>query len=93
MKIKSNDHDDAIKIEDERRLNDLGYKQELHRGMSLFDNFAVTMGALFFVGGIQGMRSLIFFVSSYLFFQLPGILTFLKILENTWSHCYRWLTS
>jgi amino acid transporter len=37
--------------DDERMLGDLGYKQELHRGMSAFSNFAVSMSIICILAG------------------------------------------
>jgi amino acid transporter len=47
-------HRDAS-AEDERRLAELGYKQELHRGLDLFSNFAVGFTYLSPVVGVYGL--------------------------------------
>src|SRR6267142_1242572 len=37
--------------QDERLLNSLGYKQELHRGMSGFSNFAISLSIICILAG------------------------------------------
>lgn len=42
---------DGVTDEDARRLAELGYKQELHRGMSGFSNFAVSFSIISILAG------------------------------------------
>ncbi|KAI9319553.1 amino acid permease-domain-containing protein [Zopfochytrium polystomum] len=51
--------DDAavVAARDEQMLNELGYKQDLTRGMSAFDNWATSFGALYCIGGVQVLFS------------------------------------
>ncbi|KAJ3058891.1 hypothetical protein HDU98_005043, partial [Podochytrium sp. JEL0797] len=44
------DTDSELALRDERVLNSLGYKQELTRGMTAFDNWATAFGALYCIG-------------------------------------------
>ncbi|KVH96266.1 amino-acid permease BAT1 homolog [Cynara cardunculus var. scolymus] len=42
---------------DDSRLNELGYKQELHRGLSLLANFSVTFSIISVITGITTLFS------------------------------------
>ena len=45
------DHPATAVLDDEERLAELGYKQELHRGMSGFSNFAVSFSIISVLAG------------------------------------------
>src|SRR5436309_14390735 len=48
-----NDHDDpkTRHPDDEETLRRLGYRQELHRGMSAFSNFAISLSIICILAG------------------------------------------